>query len=101
MEQVLPDGERVSSDSSEESDSDEGTPSHRSSDSISQAEEEDRKELTGQPTEELAEKLAEGPTEESTVGCPASGQKSPLRGVQESDEGVVVHASEVKIHHLC
>ena len=35
MEQVPPDGEKVSSDSSEESDPNEGTPRHRRSDSVS------------------------------------------------------------------
>ena len=66
MEQVLPDGENVSSDSSEELDSNEGTPRCCCSDNISQVEEEseDRKELTGEPTEELT-----------------SGQESPLGGI--------------------
>ena len=90
MEQVPSDGEIMSSDSSEESDSDEGIPRCCHSDSISQAEEgEDREELAGEPakgpakgpTEELTEELtgepAEGPTkgltEEPTVGCPTSG----------------------------
>ena len=80
MEQVPPDGEKVSSDSSEELDSYEGTPWHHPSrcchsDSISQAEEEseDGEELTGEPTEELIKELTEGPTKEPTVGCPTSG----------------------------
>ena len=51
MEEAPPDGENMSSDSSEELDSDEGTPRCRHSDSISQAEEEgeDREKLTGEP----------------------------------------------------
>ena len=40
MEELLPDGKNMSSDSSEESDSDEGIPRHHCSDSVSQAEEE-------------------------------------------------------------
>ena len=79
MEEALPDGENVSSDSSEESDSDEGTPRHCCSDSFSQAEEEgdDRGELTRNPTKELTGEPTEGPTEgpaeEPTVGCPTLG----------------------------
>ena len=83
MEQVPPDGKNVSSISSEELDSNEGTPRCHHSDSISQAEEEseDREELTGDPAKELAvesaEELAVEPTEELTkepaVECPASG----------------------------
>ena len=53
MEQVPPDGENMSNISSEESDSDEGTPRHCCSDNISQAEEES-KELAVEPSEELA-----------------------------------------------
>ena len=51
LEEAPPDGKNMSSDSSEESDSDEGTWRRRCSDSISQAEEEgeDREELTGGP----------------------------------------------------
>ena len=87
MEEVLPDGENMSSDSSEESDSHEGNSRHCCSDSISQAEEEgeDRQELTDEPTEELtgepAKELtgkptvgpAKGPAKEPAVGCPTSG----------------------------
>ena len=74
MEQVLPDGENVSSTSSEESDSDEGTPGHCHSDSVSQAEEsEDREELAGEPTGEPAKEPTKEPAEEPTVGCPALG----------------------------
>ena len=95
MEDLPPDGENMSSDRSEESDSDEGTPRHRCSNSVSQTEEEGKNgvELTEEPTEELteelmeepAEKLAEepieeltegpteGPTEETTVKCPTLG----------------------------
>ena len=74
MEELPPDGENVGSDSSKESDSDEGTPRHHHSDSISQAEEEgeDREELTEEPTQKLTEEptheLAEEPTEELTEG---------------------------------
>ena len=86
MEELLPDGDNVSSDSSEESGSDEGTPRCCHSDSISQAEEgEDREELTEElaeePLEEPIEELAgeptpgptEGPAEETTGGCPTLG----------------------------
>ena len=83
MEDLLPDGENVSSDSSEELDSDEGTPRHHCCDSISQAEEEgeDGEELTEEPAEELSEELmeeppeelTEGPTEETAVECPTLG----------------------------
>ena len=83
MEVSPPDGENVSSDSSEESDSDEGTPRCRHSDSISQVEEEGagREELAEDPAEELkeepAEELtkgpAEGPTEETAVEYPTLG----------------------------
>ena len=78
MEEVPPDGENVSSDSSEESNSNEGTQRRRCSDSVCQAEEqgEDREELTGEPAEELAEEPAEeldgqptvGPAEETAMG---------------------------------
>ena len=74
MEWAPPNGEKVSSDNSEESDSNEGTPRHCCSDSISQAEEsEDREELTGEPAKELTGEPAEGPTKDPAVGCPASG----------------------------
>ena len=65
MEQALPDWENVSSISSEESDSDEGTPRSCCSDSISQTEEEseDREELTAEPAKELTVE----PTKELTV----------------------------------
>ena len=72
MEELPPDEENISSDSSKESDSDERTTRHCYSDSISQAEEEgeDREEFTEEPTEELAEEptgeLALGPTEGPT-----------------------------------
>ena len=66
MEQAPPDGQNVSSDSSEELDSDEGIPRRCCSDSVSQAEEEgEDKELTGE--------LAGGPTKEPAVGCPTLG----------------------------
>ena len=107
MEEAPPDGENVSSDSSKELDPDEGTPRHRHSDSISQAEEgEDREELIGEPAEELAgepaepAEPAEGAAEETIVGCPTLGQESPLRSVRESEERVVVHTSE-EIDCLC
>ena len=66
MEDSPPDGENVSSDSSEESDSDEGTPRHCHSDSVSQAEEEgeDGEELAEESAEEFMEELAEEPAEE-------------------------------------
>ena len=56
MEESPPDGENVSSDSSKESDSDEGTPRCHHSDSVSQAEEEgeDEEELAEEPAEEFA-----------------------------------------------
>ena len=83
MEESPPDGENMSSDSSEESDSDEGTPRHHCSDSVSQAEEEgeDREEpaeelteeLAEEPTEELTEGPTEGPTKETAVERPALG----------------------------
>ena len=73
MEESPPDEENVSSDSSEELDSDEGTARHCHSDSISQAEEgEDREELAEEPAEELTEEPEEEPTEELTPG-PAEG----------------------------
>ena len=61
MEESPPDGENVSSYSSGESDSDEGTPRCCCSDSISQAGEEgeDREELAEESTEELAEEPVE------------------------------------------
>ena len=103
MEESPPDGENVSSDSSEESDSDEGTPRCCHSDSVSQAEEEGEdgeelaeesaEEFVEEPAEELAEESSEEfeeepaeelteepteeltgkPTEETTVERPASG----------------------------
>ena len=78
MEQALPDRKNVSSDSSEESDSDEGIPRCCHSDSISMAEEgEDREELTGEPAKELTGEPTKGPTEglteEPAVGCPTLG----------------------------
>ena len=84
MEESLPDGDNMSSDSSEESNSDKGTPRHRCSDSISQVEEEGEEfaeepaeELAEEPTEELTgeptAEPAEGPAEETAVECPASG----------------------------
>ena len=63
IKELLPDGENVSSDSSEELDSDESTPRHCRSDSVSQAEEES----------EDGEELTEEAAEETTVECPASG----------------------------
>ena len=76
MEESPPDGDNMSSDSSEESDSDEGTPRHRCSDSISQAEEEGEdgeesaEELAEEPTEELTGEPTEGPAKETAVECP-------------------------------
>ena len=71
MEEVPPEGENVSSDSSKESDFGEGTLRHCHSDSVSQAEEE------GEDKEKLAEEPTTGPTvgpaEEPAVGCPALG----------------------------
>ena len=77
MKESPPEGENVSSDSSEESDSDMGTPGCHRSDSISWAEEgkdgqelaeESTEEFMEEPNEELveepAEVLAEGPDEE-------------------------------------
>ena len=115
MEQAPPDGENVSSDSSEETDSDEGTPRCCHCDSISQAEEqsEDREDLAGEPTKELtgepakkltgepAEGPTEGPNEEPAVGHLTLRQESPLGSIQESEERVVIHASEEEIDHLC
>ena len=73
MEQVPPDGENLSRDSSEESDSDGGISRCHCSDSVSQAEEEgeDRQELAREPTEELTGDPVEGPTEELTLGHPS------------------------------
>ena len=123
MEQAPPDGENVSSDSSEETDSDEGTPRCCHCDSISQAEEEseDREDLAGEPTKELAGELTkeltgepakkltgepaegptEGPNEEPAVEHLTLRQESPLGSIQESEERVVIHASEEEIDHLC
>ena len=71
MEETPPNGENMRSDSTKELDSDEGTPRHHHSDSISQAEEEgeDREE----PAEELTGEPTVGPAKESTVGCLTSG----------------------------
>ena len=71
MEEALPDGENMSSDSSEELDSNESTPRCHHSDSISQAEEEgeDREKLTGSL---LWDPLG-GPAKETTVGYPTLG----------------------------
>ena len=93
MEESPPGGDNMSSDSSEESDSDKGTPRHRHSDSVSQVEEEGEEliedpteELAEEPTEELAEEPTEelagepatepteGPTKETTVECPTLGE---------------------------
>ena len=122
MEELPPDGENVSSDSSEELDSDKGTPRCHCSDSVSQAEEgEDGEELTEEsaeefveePTEELAEKSAEeltgestegpaeGPAEKTTVEHPTLGQESPLMSVRVTEERVVIHVLEEEIDHLC
>ena len=75
MEMALPDGVNVSSGSSDESDSNEGTLRCCHSDSVSQAEEEgeDREKSTEELTGEPAVGPAEGPIEETTVGCPALG----------------------------
>ena len=105
----------MSSDSSKELDSNEGTPRCHHSDSINQAEEEgeDREELTGEPAEEFTgeptdeltgEPTAgpiERPAEETAVGCPTLGHESPLRSVRESEERVVIHTSEEEIDCLC
>ena len=101
MEELPPDGDNMSSDGSEELDSDEGTPRHHCSDSISQAEDkgEGGEELTEEPAEELTEgpieKLTkgpiEGPAKETTAECPASGQESPLRSVRETEEWSFMH----------
>ena len=62
-------------------------------------------ELTEEPTEELAEEpvvgATTGPADETTVECPTSGQGSPLRSVQETEERVVIHVSEEEIEYLC
>ena len=84
MEESLPDGENVSSDSSKKLDSGEGTPRCHHSDSISQAEEEGEggKELAEELTEEAAEELTKGPTEcpakETTEECPTWGESHYL-----------------------
>ena len=107
MEESLPNGENVGSDSSEELDSDEGTPRCHCSDSISQAKEEgeDGEELAEEPAQELAEEpteeLAAGPTEETAVERPTEGQESPLRNVRETEEREVIHTSEEEIDCLC
>ena len=97
----------MNSDSSKESDSDEGTPRHHHFDSISQAEEEGEggeelaEELTEGPDEELTEGPTEGPSKETTVECPALGQESPIGRVRKTEERVVIHASEEEIDCLC
>ena len=103
MEESPPDGENVSSDSSVESNSDEGTPRCCRSDSISKVEEEgeDGEELAEEPTEELNGESAAGPAEETAVEWSTSGQESPLGSIRETEERVVIHASEEEIDHLC